>query len=246
MQIYKNKNPYYRTLIVLSAVRIALCVLPIFALSFLLWRIKSENFLESLIFALMIIGMVSAYAALSRRYRILLSGHNGERALHKIIKHIRWRGDSAAFTNLPIVYRNNHSEIDMLLVGERGIVIIEVKNHSGAIIGSGDDDFWIQRKKLRNGKGAERKMLNPLIQLKRQRGIIKSLLHEHGYDVWVENALFFSNPNVKLKLNLSKNNRAFSCRDELVAFINDMKPRKGLTKRECGEIVGLIREMGEC
>ncbi|MDR2531890.1 MAG: NERD domain-containing protein [Oscillospiraceae bacterium] len=247
MQVFRNKNPYYRTLIFISAARIALCVLPIFVLCFLLWRIGSENYLETVGFTMMILGMVLAYAALSRRYRILLSGHNGERALFKIIKHIKWSGDCAVFTNLPVIYRKSRSEIDMLLIGERGIVIIEVKNHSGAIIGSGNDDFWLQRKKFREGygavRGAEKKMINPLIQLRRQRGIIKSLLREHGFDVWVENALFFSNPNVRLKLNLSKNNRAFSDKSDLVRFINDMKPEKPLTKRECKAIIGAIREM---
>ncbi|MDR2559972.1 MAG: NERD domain-containing protein [Oscillospiraceae bacterium] len=244
MQIFRNKNPYYRTLIALSAARIALVVLPVFVLSFLFWRIGSENYLETVGFAALIAGMLVTYAALSRRYRILLSGHNGERALFKIIKHIRWSSDCAIFTNLPVSYKKNHSEIDMLLIGERGILIIEVKNHSGAIIGDCGDDFWVQRKKFREGRSAEKKMLNPLIQLRRQRGIIKALLTENGYDVWVENALFFSNPNAKLRLNVGKNNRTFCDRDELIGFINSMKPKKPLTKNEYAEVIKIIQKMG--
>ncbi|MCL2697686.1 MAG: NERD domain-containing protein [Oscillospiraceae bacterium] len=245
MQIYRNKNPYYRTLIVLSAARITLVVLPVFVLAFLLWRIGSENYLETAGFAVMIAGMLITYAALSRRYRILLSGHNGERALFKIIKHIRWSGDCAIFTNLPVAYKKNRSEIDMLLVGERGILIIEVKNHSGIITGDAGDDFWIQRKKHREGKGARKKMLNPLIQLRRQRGIIKSLLAENGFDVWVENALFFSNPNVKLQLNAGKSSSTFCSRHKLIEFINSMTPKKPLTKRQCKSVIEIIQNMSE-
>jgi len=230
---------------VLSVSRIVLTVLPLFVLLFALWRRGSEFYEEGIMFGLLVMGIVITYAALSRRYRILLSGHNGERALYKIIKHIKWSGDCAVFTNLPVMYRKSHSEIDMLLVGERGILIIEVKNHSGAIIGGEDDDFWVQRKKLREGRNTEKKMLNPLIQLKRQRGIIKGLLHENGMDVWVENVLFFSNPSVKLKLNLSRKNHAFSCRSELVEFVNTMNPEKPLRRNEADKIINMVRRMTE-
>ncbi|MCL2637235.1 MAG: NERD domain-containing protein [Oscillospiraceae bacterium] len=243
MQIFRNKNPYYRKLIVLSAARIMLVVLPVFALSLVFWRLHLANYLEAAGFAVMIAAMLITYAVLSRRYRILLSGHNGERALFKIIKHINRGGTYAVFTNLPVSYKKSRSEIDMLLIGERGLLIIEVKNHSGIIIGDAGDDFWIQRKKYREGKNAEKKIINPLIQLRRQRGIIKALLAEHGYDIWVENALYFSNPNVKLKLNAGKNNRTFSSQGKLVKFINSMKPRQPLSKRECKRVVEIIKDM---
>jgi len=51
MQIYKNKNPYYRTLFVISISRVILMVLPIFVLVFYFWRIGSENYLEGAGFA---------------------------------------------------------------------------------------------------------------------------------------------------------------------------------------------------
>ncbi|MCL1822625.1 MAG: NERD domain-containing protein [Oscillospiraceae bacterium] len=245
MQIYKNKNPYYRTLMVLSVSRILLCVLPVFVLVFLLWRMKSKDFLEAALFAVLLVGIIITYAALSRRYRILLSGHNGERALLKIIKQIHWHGETAVFTNLPVFHKKNHSEIDMLLVGERGILIIEVKNHSGVIIGEENDDFWVQRKKFREGKSIQKKMINPVIQLRRQRGIIKNLLRDYNLDVWVENALFFSNPNVRLRLSLGKSNRAFSDKDELIHFINFQKPKKQLTKEQVRVIIDIIREMSD-
>jgi hypothetical protein len=240
MQIYRNKNPYYRTLIALTAARITLVVLPVFVLIFLLWRLGSENYLETAAFTVIIAGMLITYAILSRRYRILLSGHNGERALFKIIKHIKWSDKCAVFTNLPITHKKSRSEIDMLLVGERGVLIIEVKNHSGIITGGASDDFWIQRK-----RGTNKKIINPLIQLRRQRGIIKALLAEHGFDLWVENALFFSNPNVKLKLNPGKSSRTFCNQHELIDFINSMKPKKKLTKRELAGVIVVIKGMRE-
>jgi len=243
MHIYKNKNPLSRKLRFITAARIALVVLPVFVLVFLLRRIGSENYIETAGFAVTILGMVIAYAGLSRHYRILLSGHNGERALFKIIRHIRHDGYYAVFTNLPVICKKNRSEIDMLLVGERGIIIIEVKNHSGIIIGNSSDDFWLQRKKFSGGKSAEKKMLNPLIQLRRQRGIIKSLLREQGLDVWVENLLYFSNPSAKLRLNLGRNSRVFSERAELINFINKMKSEKQLTKKECGRVIKFFRKM---
>jgi hypothetical protein len=232
MRIYKSKNPYYRSFFILAAARIILCVLPVFLLVFFLWRSGYENYLEIMGFAVVLGGIVVAYALLSRHYRILLSGHRGERALFKILQSIRKSENDTVFLNLPVEFKGSRSEIDLLLVGERGIIIVEVKNHSGAITGGEGDDFWLQRGK---------KMLNPLIQLRRQRKILKSILRAHGFDVWVENVLFFSNPGVRLSLRLGDSVRAFSNAGELVRFINALKPEFPLTKRECTEVVNIVR-----
>ncbi|MCL2108393.1 MAG: NERD domain-containing protein [Oscillospiraceae bacterium] len=245
MQIYRNKNPYYRKLFFISVTRIVLIVLPFFVLAFLFWRLRLEHYLEIAGFAVLIAGIAIAYAALTRHYKILLSGHNGERALFKIIKHLRCGEKSAVFINLPIAHKGNRSEIDMLLIGECGVVIIEVKNHSGVITGGEGDDFWVQRKSFREGKSVEKKMLNPFMQLKRQRGIIKNILRENGADVWVENLLFFSNPNVKLRIDMHrKNNRAFSSKDKLLNYINNLTPHEPLSERTCEKIIGVVRKLG--
>ena len=244
MRVYKTPNPYFKKLFVISASRISLCVLPVFLLIFYMWKIGYEDYLTGLVFAALLAGIIAAYAALSHSYRVLLSGYRGERKLYKIIKHIRWGGESAVFVNLPISYRKNRSEIDMLIVGERGVLIIEVKNHSGVIIGGESDGFWVQRRRFRGERRrSEKKMINPLIQLKRQRGILKSLLRENGLDLWVENLLFFSNPNVKLRLKIGKSGRAFSDRGELIKFINGMKPVPSMTKAKCEMIIDIIRTM---
>ncbi|MCL2077905.1 MAG: NERD domain-containing protein [Oscillospiraceae bacterium] len=246
MRIYKNKNPYYKSFIIISAARITLIALPVLILIFYRWKIGGENYLAGFVFAALLTLIIFAYLLLSRHYRILLSGYRGEQKLFKIIKGINRNTDSfecSVFINLPLRYKNNRSEADMLIVGERGILLIEVKNHSGIITGEESHDFWFQHKRF--SEKTKKKMLNPVFQLKRQRGIIKSLLRTHGVEAWVENVLFFSNPNVKLNIKLGKNNRAFSNKDELIKFINNLKPQTPLTREKCLKITDIIRRMSE-
>jgi len=221
MRIYKSKNPYNHSFIFIAAARITLCVLPIFLLVFFLWRSGYKNYLEALGFAVVLGAIVVAYALLSRHYRILLSGHRGERVLFKALRYIRKCAHDTVFLNLPVQYGSSRSEIDLLLVGARGILIVEVKNHSGVITESVFDGFRLQ--------------------LKRQRKILKNILHEHGYDVWVENALFFSNPHALPRFRPDRNISVFTNASELVRFINGLKPDFPLTRADCNEIVNIVR-----
>ncbi|MCL1880641.1 MAG: NERD domain-containing protein [Oscillospiraceae bacterium] len=257
MKLYKNKNhdtKHFSMLSILFALQVLLGVVP--AILFMVYVLHVQNTLAlpgedfeayslALMHAILFISVIflsfTGYTILVRKYNILISGERGERALLKIAKKLK--GNQHVFMNLPIRYKNNRSEIDLLVVSERGIISVEVKNHSGAVMGSGDDDFFIHRKFYRKGKITETEMKNPFKQVKRQREILKNILRSNGINVWIDSVIFFSG-NPTLKLDVSPNIKVATSENEMFTLINEYITPEGkerLTTENLGEVVKILR-----
>ncbi|MBR5091769.1 MAG: NERD domain-containing protein, partial [Ruminiclostridium sp.] len=212
MKVYKSRNPNKFRIGALFVMQVIFGTLPailflIFALDYMtLFSEEPEalvavpNYIGAYISAAAIVLCALAYFILGRRYNVLLSGVKGERSLEKIAR--RYKNEFDIFVNCPIQYKRSRSEIDMIMLGQKGLIIIEVKNHSGTLYGTDTDDKWTQYKHYKDGKSTEAEMKNPVKQLTRQRDILKSILHAHGVDVWIDSIVYFSNPLVRLKINI--------------------------------------------
>lgn len=90
-------------------------------------------------------------------------GSYGEFLVYKRLRGYEKAGARFLF-NLYIPYGNNKtSEIDVLMITNKGIVVIESKNFSGCIYGSEDDRQWVQV--LPNGRqNANNYFNNPILQ----------------------------------------------------------------------------------
>lgn len=62
---------------------------------------------------------------ITKRYNVLLSGFRGEKSLMKTVKKLG--SEYTVFANVPVRYKKNRSEIDLLVMCDRYIIIIEVK-----------------------------------------------------------------------------------------------------------------------
>jgi hypothetical protein len=195
----------------------------------------------AIVFISLIFFAFVTYVAAARKYNILISGYRGERILAKIAKNLK--GNYTVFANLPIRYKSNRSEIDLLIIGENGVLTVEVKNHSGAIIGTDNSEFWIHRKFYRGGKITETEMKNPLKQVKRQREILKNILRAGGHDVWIDSILYFSG-SPALKIKTGTDIFITSSADEILGLIQDYDgSRTPLTPDECADIVRILRDL---
>ncbi len=247
MKIHKAKNINKRAAVVLFVLQVIFGTLPavllvIFALNsgMISNQKPSDNYLWAYISAAAIILCGFAYIILSRKYNILLSGLKGEKLLYKAAK--RHKNNYHIFLNIPVRYKRNRSEIDMLMISENGILIVEVKNHSGTIIGGDKDEHWCQYKHYKDGHTTESEMKNPVKQLARQRDILKNILRSHGYDVWIDGVVLFSNPFVRLKLNLSNsNNYVVSGEKELDKFISEYECPRKTSPDDISEIVAILK-----
>lgn len=245
MKINKSKNTNKRAAGVLFVLQVVFGTLP--AVVLVIFALQSmydgqQHYIWAYICAAAIILCGFAYIILSRKFNIIYSGLKGEKLLSKIAR--KHKNNYNIFLNLPIRYKRNRSEIDMLMVSENGILIVEVKNHSGTIVGSDKDEMWCQYKHYKDGRSTESEMKNPVKQISRQRDILKNILRSNGYDVWIDGVVYFSNPMVRLKLGLTGvNSNVVSGENELNKFIDNYNPSRKLSKSDVEEIVAILRKM---
>ena len=70
------------------------------------------------------------------RYKKLNSGIKGEENTQKLLSNLP---DSYIVkSNIPLIHEGKRTEIDNLIISERGLVIVETKNYSGRLSGSSD------------------------------------------------------------------------------------------------------------
>lgn len=193
----------------------------------------------AIVFIILIFLCNTAYIVLARQYNILNSGRRGEKLLYKAVK--KFGNGNIIFCNLPIRYKSGRSEADALIISRKGIIIIEVKNHSGTIQGSWKDEKWIQRKHYKE-KTTEQEMDNPLKQMRRQRDIVKSILNAEGENVWIDSVLFFSNKNVKLRLNLRESDMVCLGSVELIELLDSYEGKVTLSRDKMQRIAKILNE----
>lgn len=237
--IYKHKNKNKLKAAVLFVAQIILGVMPVILLLIFIYSDFYTEFKEiSIVFILAMLGCSVGSYYTSRRYNILISGLYGEKQLLKTAKKLK--GNWKIFANIPVHYKRNRSEIDLFLLSEKGIIIAEVKNHSGIISGHYNDPNWFQKKIYRDGKTTENQFYNPLRQIKLQREILKSIFRNENIDVWIDSILIFSSQNANLKLVLRDNDYVYNDTNELINFTKNYQPKRILSADEVKKITAII------
>ena len=241
-RVYKNKNKNKVKVALLFIAQVILGVLPVILLIIFIYGEFNIKHKYSAIF--FIIGMLACSwgtFVISRRYNILLSGLSGEKQLLKTAKKIK--GNWLIFSNVPVHYKKNRSELDLFLLSEKGIIIVEVKNHSGIISGHYSDPSWHQKKIYRDGKVTDNLFYNPLRQMKLQREILKSILRKNGIDIWIDSVLIFSSDNANLKLTLRNNDYVYNNVNQLLSFVKAYQPKRLLSADEIKTISNIIKNL---
>lgn len=136
-----------------------------------------------------------------RRGVIFRFGARGER--QGLVEALHLPDDYHVFTNVSISYQNYSQETDLIIVGMKGIYVVEVKNHNGNIVGDAADSEWTQYKVGRGGGKYSKKMANPVKQVKGQVYKLSKFLKEQGINVWVEGIVLFTNDAVHVKVHNS-------------------------------------------
>lgn len=238
-KVHRGRNQNRSKVYALFAAQVAVGIMPVLLLLAFVFLQLYEKKIIALIFIILMFLCNAAFFILSRRYAVINSGIHGERSLFKAVKKLR--GTNYVFCNLPVRYKRGRSELDMMIIMHTGVLIIEVKNHSGTITGSWKDEKWIQRKYYRDGKVTRQEMDNPIKQTRRQRDIVKSILNAAGENVWIDTVLFFSSPNAKLRLELRENDNVVSSSKELLKFIQNYKHGETLSLTHMQRIAQIMK-----
>lgn len=239
-KVIRCKNLNNKRIILLAIAQIILGVCPVLMLIVFVWFKLYEIKITAIIFIALIGLCNTGYAVLARRFNALNSGRRGEKQLFRSIRNLKM-GSSIIFCNLPIRYKRGRSEADMLIIGQKGIIIIEVKNHSGTIQGSWKSEKWEQRKIYRSNN-VTLEMDNPIKQMRRQRDIVKSILNAAGENVWIDTVLYFSNDNAKLRLDLRENDYVCLGNRELLQFLENYDCGKTLTIEQIEKYAKILND----
>lgn len=113
------------------------------------------------------------------------AGRQGEEIAREIIARALDEKD-VLLPNVIIDLAGRETELDNVIVNNRGVFIIEVKNYTGELFGDEDDFEWTKQKETRQGNIYQKTVKNPIKQVKRQIYILAEYLKEYGIDVWVE------------------------------------------------------------
>lgn len=239
-KIIRGRNANNGKVKALFIAQVIMGVMPVLLLILFVWKKLYQTPIIGTVFIVLIFLCNTAYIVLARNYAVLNSGVKGEKQLFRLVKKLH--GTNIVFHNLPVRYKRGRSELDMLIVNHSGVLIIEVKNHSGTIFGGWNDEKWTQRKHYRDGKVTETPMDNPIKQMRRQRDIVKSILGAAGENVWIDSVLFFSSPNARLKLTLRETDYVCSDSAELLAFLKAYDCGETLSKSRMQNIEQIMRD----
>lgn len=108
------------------------------------------------------------------------AGERGEALVTAEIESVKHE-DDYIFTNVTISFKGTITECDNIIVNNFGVFIIETKNYSGSLSGNENDDEWVERKYFE-----EKRVKNPIKQVKRQIYILSKLLKNNGLRAWIE------------------------------------------------------------
>jgi hypothetical protein len=100
-------------------------------------------------------------------------------------------------------YRNRRGEIDLVLLGPRGLFAIEVKNQNGRIDCSGDQWWSTRYDKYGNLVGARREMSDrrgrsPSVQLDEPASLLEDFLASRGHPVPIGRVVALVHPRARL------------------------------------------------
>lgn len=78
------------------------------------------------------------------------AGQFGEYMTEYALKNNNLKGEYIVLKNIYVPVGNQNTEIDLLMIHEKGIFVFESKNYSGFIYGKFDELNWVQKIKNRN------------------------------------------------------------------------------------------------
>lgn len=151
-----------------------------------------------IIFIILGIVLLLIFRVNRKRYGILKSGVEGEKAALEILKKLP--KDFTVITNPVICNRGSINELDFVVVGKNGVFIVEAKNYRGIIKGKTSEQKWHKLKHTKNGKVYEKEIENPVRQSYRQSRRMREVFIDFDITADIYPIVFFTDSKSVLKV----------------------------------------------
>lgn len=135
--------------------------------------------------------------------------------------------------NISIHGRN--TKLDYVVINNNGIFIFEVKNFSGKLVGTEDDQYWNKYKISSGNKEYIKEIRNPIKQLKREIYLLKEYLKYYGVDLWIEGYVLFVNMNSPVESEYTVNDKSE------IDDILHLRRNQVLTKNQIEKIISILK-----
>lgn len=179
---------------------------------------------------------------LQKKKSILANGLEGEKYFLKVAEKLP--KSYTILTDLDIGYKGNFSQLDMIVVGDNGVFIIEIKNIRGTITGHVNDHDLTQTKINRDGKTYIKTIYNPIKQVETHRERLKDILKSNKINTPIENIVAFVNKDIHLNLQGKSSTKLFTIRRGkehlIIQYLVDFKRNTNLNKNEKDKIIQSI------
>lgn len=187
-------------------------------------------------------------------YAIFISGKIREKKIYKCgltgeiyaINALSKLDDSYhIFSDLLIPFDGKTSQIDIIVVGDNGMFIVEVKNIKGKVKGSIEDKNLTIKKNGRKGGVYYKEMYNPYKQIKTHIYRLSNMLRENNINTWVDGAVLFKPVDSilgerKVLEVIGSENILFDNIEELLNKINSSEKQINKNKKE--EIINILNK----
>lgn len=174
-----KKIPIYLVLLIIVTLSFSLSIfyteIPLFLFTPLLW-----------FWGLLRIRKISSR---NKRYK---AGLTGEENVLRILKKLNNKYYIFTDINLPRREGINSAQIDTIVLSNRGITIVEVKNIKGLAVGNIKDEYIDIIKYKKNGDTYSKEIYNPYKQVKGHAYKLSKYLNHYGIDIFIEGIVFFN------------------------------------------------------
>lgn len=175
-------------------------------------------------FLLCIIALIIAFFQ-KKAFQTMLYGIKGEnKVFHSLKKDLK---GYTLMKNVHFQVNNKEAEIDTLIISERGIIILEVKNYRGILTGKENDQYWTQIKRLKNNQTTQKEVKNPIQQINRQKTLLKEYLQKHHIDCSLQSIVYIQIDEIHIK-----SPQIITDYQQLLTFIRHTYTKKSLTKQQ--------------
>lgn len=181
--------------------------------------------------------------SLKKQIKIIRAGLSGEKSASELKGYLP--KDWVVITNAKIKYDGRESETDMIVVGQNGVFIVEVKNHNQTIVGNAEAQNWTQQKIGRGNGRYSQQFYNPIKQVTTHVYRLANMLRQNMVNVWVQGIVYFSNPTANVMIeDVSDKVPVFSSRHggltALAQYMRTYPAEKMLSESQIKHIKNLI------
>lgn len=176
------------------------------------------------------------------RLSVLAAGIRGEKLTLDILKSLD--SEHWIVTDKKITYKGQSSELDFVVIGPTGVCIVESKHLSGKILADPEEKTWNRVKVSHSGVERIKNFYSPVKQVNTHLYRLKKILQEEGISVHLDSAVFFSDPEVQVRLSSKAGDTPVFWGEKgaemLLSYIR--KPRNPLTPQEVLKITEILHK----